>query len=259
MSRLVEAGEALAAALADPANDSSAAVASWRDAVARCAHDGQSAKARAQARRADKAAALRVSSAASARESLAGIAEGLEVDCLTFGQFSLIDALEAILEVTGPAEVVCATWTAAAADLTRACTQMQRAQITRFRLIVDPSFLSRQPRYAAVARERFGDDAIRTARTHAKFMLIAGLEKRFLVRTSMNMNTNPRVEYIQVSGDPRLYDWWSDIAESLWNEREAGLDTSTSLPKLDGIDKVRRRDTVRRGRATTGTAKIGPA
>ena len=113
MSRLVEAGEALAAALADPANDSSAAVASWRDAVARCAHDGQSAKARAQARRADKAAALRVSSAASARESLAGIAEGLEVDCLTFGQFSLIDALEAILEVTGPAEVVCATWTAA--------------------------------------------------------------------------------------------------------------------------------------------------
>ena len=56
----------------------------------------------------------------SASKALEGLAPGVEMLALTFGQFSLIDALWALLRQTGPADVSIATWTAAGADTTRA-------------------------------------------------------------------------------------------------------------------------------------------
>jgi hypothetical protein len=43
---------------------------------------------------------------------------------LTYGQFSLIDALVAILDQTGPAHVSVSTWTAAHADLSQSAELM---------------------------------------------------------------------------------------------------------------------------------------
>ena len=102
----------------------------------------------------------RLSKIADARDTLAGFDHGVEIDVATFGQFSLIDAIEAILDVTGPASVTLATWTAAEFDLTQIEAQLLRAQITDLRLIIDRSFVSRQPRFVRVELvDALGDEA----------------------------------------------------------------------------------------------------
>ena len=139
---------------------------------------------------------VRAARTGNARDAIGTLEPGCEIYCLTYGQFSLIDALVALLEQTGPADVVLATWTAAQADLRRAATLMQQdsGQIRSLRMIVDRSFLTRQPEYCATMRELFGDAAIRTARSHAKFMAIRNDRWNLAVRTSMNLNENPRLE-----------------------------------------------------------------
>jgi hypothetical protein len=114
----------------------------------------------------------RVSKITNARDALADFARGHETYCLTFGQFSLMDAVEAVLDKTGPAHVVISTWTAGGADLSRSAEHLHDQRILSLRLVVDCSFGQRQPGYLAQCRELFGDDAIRTTRTHAKFVVI---------------------------------------------------------------------------------------
>ena len=59
----------------------------------------------------------RTISAASAAEAVGPLHHGIEVYGLSKGQFSLIELLEYVIGVTGPADVVISTWTAAGADL----------------------------------------------------------------------------------------------------------------------------------------------
>lgn len=92
---------------------------------------------------------IRVSKVANARESLAEFGRGREIYCLTFGQFSLMDAVEAVLDKTGPAHVAISTWTAGGADLTRSAEHLHDQRILSLRLIVDGSFGARQPGYLA--------------------------------------------------------------------------------------------------------------
>ena len=54
------------------------------------------------ARPARESSKHRVSKTATAADSLAGFGHDTEVDVLTFGQFSIIDAIEAVLDITGP-------------------------------------------------------------------------------------------------------------------------------------------------------------
>ena len=114
----------------------------------------------------------RLSKVTNARDALADFGRGKETYCLTFGQFSLLDAIEAILEKTGPADVALSTWTAGSADLSRSEEHMRDGRIRSLRFVCDCSFGQRQPGYLATLRDLFGDDAIRTTRTHAKFAVI---------------------------------------------------------------------------------------
>lgn len=118
-----------------------------------------------------------MSKVTNARDALADFGRGMETYCLTFGQFSLMDAVEAILEKTGPADVALSTWTAGGADLSRSAEHLHNGHIRSMRFVCDCSFGQRQPGYLAKLRELFGDDAIRTTRTHAR---IRGADKRFV-------------------------------------------------------------------------------
>jgi hypothetical protein len=53
--------------------------------------------------RASRARDTRIIRTANARTALAGLDHTTELYVLTFGQFSLLDAVQAILETTGPA------------------------------------------------------------------------------------------------------------------------------------------------------------
>ena len=180
----------------------------------------------------------RVSKVADAATTLAGFGHGVEVDVLTFGQFSIIDAIEAVLAITGPADVILSTWTAAEFDLSQIERQITTRHILSLKLIIDRSFVSRQPRFVDVIHDRFGIGSVRTTRTHAKFVIITNAAWSVVIRTSMNLNHNPRLEYLQVVDDTELAALYREVTEAIFKEEEPGLANRRNVPDLAGIDGV---------------------
>lgn len=201
------------------------------------------ARAHARAKRDRDKRVVRV---ANARTALSGLDHDTELYVLTFGQFSLLDAITAILDVTGPASVTISTWTAATADLSRAEGFLRDGRIMRLRFLVDRSFLTRQPGYARQLVEAFGVDAVRTTRTHAKFATVTNDEWGVAVRTSMNMNENPRLEHIEVGDDPGLCGFLNGVVEEIWETEPAGLGGSRGLPVVS-----------ERGPSSVGVSGVG--
>lgn len=182
--------------------------------------------------------APRLSKVTNARDALADFDRGLETYCLTFGQFSLMDAIEAILEKTGPADVSLSTWTAGGADLSRSAEHLRNGNIRSLRFVCDCSFGQRQPGYLAQLRRLFGDGAVRTTRTHAKFAVITNDDWSVAVRTSMNLNENPRLESIEVSDDPTLAEFLLRIVDEIFREEAVGDFRTKSRPVLAGVQAV---------------------
>ncbi len=176
----------------------------------------------------------------SAVRALDGLSRGHEVFVMTFGQFSLIDALWALLRKTGAADVSLATWTAAGADVTRAEQFVRDGSIRRMRWLVDKSFEKRQPAYCATLRGLFGDDAIRTTRSHAKFATIRNDEWDLVIRTSMNLNSNPRLETIEVSDDPALADFIDSVFDVFFGGQPSGV-FNGELPGVRSLAGIKAR------------------
>ena len=200
------------------------------------------------------ARAPRVSKVTNARAALADFDHGMETYCLTFGQFSLMDAVEAILEKTGPADVAISTWTAGNADLSRSAEHLHDGNIRSLRFVADCSFGQRQPGYLAELVRLFGPESIRTTRTHAKFVVITNDQWRVAVRTSMNLNENPRLESIEVSDDPALAGFLLRIVDEIFAEEQVGDFTTKTTPQLPGIEGIAPQGSVRMDR---GTVRVG--
>lgn len=164
---------------------------------------------------------FRRESAAEAIQSLDR--DGFELFGLTRGQFSLTDMIVAILAKTGPAKLSISTWTAARADVETMLDLMRSGQVTGCRWLVDQTFVRRAPELAAAIRERFGHDAIRVTRTHAKFVLLESERWRVALRSSMNLNQNPRLESFQVGHDPELCDFLGAAMDDFWARQSAGV------------------------------------
>lgn len=154
----------------------------------------------------------------SARKVLdaAGFGPGREAFGFNKGQFSFIDLIEAALSYTGPADVTCATWTAADADLHRVASQMENQAIRSITWIVDYSFETRQPAFCATMRRLFGDESIRTTASHAKFALITAGNWKLVIQTSMNLNQNKRLENFWIADDPDLFDAYSELVADIF-------------------------------------------
>lgn len=181
--------------------------------------------------------AIRVAKLANAKEAIGKIEKNTDTFILTFGQFSLIDSLVAILDQTGPADVVISTWTAADAHLERSKNLLESASIKSIRWIVDRSFEMRKPEFCFHMREIFGSDCIRAIRIHAKFMTIRSATHSIAVRTSMNMNENPRLENIEISEDESLTSFFEGVADNIFNEVKEGENLSR-LPLFAGLEET---------------------
>jgi len=173
-----------------------------------------------------------VSKSLSAVDSIGVLEKNTDTFILTFGQFSLIDALCAVLDQTGPARVDISTWTAADAHLERTAAMVASADITSLRMIVDRSFETRQPKYCAHMRESFGAECIRAIRTHAKFMVVRNDKWNVVIRTSMNLNENPRLENIEVSENAEFAGFFGRIVDDVFLEVDAGVNRSPQLELL---------------------------
>jgi hypothetical protein len=170
----------------------------------------------------------------SARRVFAALEPGAEILCLTHGQFSLIDALVAILDRVGPADVVISTWSAAKADLLHAEKFLADGRIRSLRFLVDRSFQTRQPDYCATLVRVFGPDAIRTTALHAKFAVVSNDEWNVAVRTSMNLNENRRLEYIEVSDDPDVAAFLLALVDETFASVDPGDMNNYAMPTGHG-------------------------
>jgi len=161
---------------------------------------------------------MRVAKKATALQAIGRLEHNTDTFILTYGQFSLIDALLVILDQTGPAHVAISAWTAAHAHLERSAELMATAEILSFRMIVDRSFQTRQPQYYKQMVELFGAESIRAISTHAKFITVRNDEWNIVMRTSMNLNENPRLENLEVSDNKEFADFFSQIVADVFDE-----------------------------------------
>lgn len=179
---------------------------------------------------------IRIAKMGNASEVIGKIERDQDVYILTFGQFNLINALTVLLEQTGPAHVDIATWTAATADLDEVTAMLKNADITRLRFIVDRSFLTRKPKTCHILRQKFGDDFIRSGRVHAKFIAIYNKDWKVAVRTSMNLNGNPRLENIEISTDDKLCDFLIQVTDDIFRDNKG--DFESGIPSLDTLENI---------------------
>ncbi len=164
----------------------------------------------------------RTLTAPTAAKAVGPITRGMEVFGLSKGQFSLIDLIEHVLSGTGPADVVISTWTAANADLDFALAFLGDGRVRSLRFVVDFSFPSRQPAYCAALRERFGDDAVRLTKTHAKFVTVTNEEWAVVIRSSMNLNENRRLESWEISDDAAMAAFALELVAELFESHAPG-------------------------------------
>jgi len=144
---------------------------------------------------------------AKARRGVIGpITKGCDIFGLTKGDFSMIDILRHIAREIGPCHIDIGTWTAAAAEIKQAFDMLGDKNIRGMRWLVDRSFPARQGKYYRSLLDKFGQDSVRLARFHAKFILLENDDFSVAVRTSMNLNLNARIEFLRVErGKPNRW------------------------------------------------------
>jgi len=158
----------------------------------------------------------------SALQAIGDLQHGCDIFGFTKGQFSMIDVLEHCLKQTGPAHLFIATWSAAAADIQAAHKFLQNGRILSIRLLVDYSFQSRKPEFCRELVNTFGVDAIRVTVTHAKYCMIRNDDWDLVIRTSMNLNYNPRFENYEISDSREMAEFHEVIISEIWDSQEAG-------------------------------------
>jgi len=161
----------------------------------------------------------------------------MDVLGLTFGQFSLIDLIDAALEVTGPADVVISTWSAGFYDVDAAVRWRDAGRMLSTRFRMDSSDKRGQSTPGDVV-ELFGAENVRTFRSHAKFVLIGNDEWNVVITTSMNLNLNPRLEQFEITDDLDRYAMLREFVEAVWVEAPAGSTGDRTLPGLVAVESV---------------------
>lgn len=175
-----------------------------------------------------------------AAQAIGRLEPGCEIFGLTKGQFSISDVIQHCLTETGPATVDIATWTAALGDIKRAENMLRDGRITRIRFVVDPSFKSRKPEFCRALVDTFGDGCIRTVNSHAKFAIIRNDRWNLAIRTSMNLNPNPRLENFEISDDAELAGFFTRIVDEVFGNFDKSVNFSTqSRKELDRVGERR--------------------
>lgn len=159
-----------------------------------------------------------------AAEAVAGLSlDGRETFGLTRGQFSLIDMVAATLDIVGPADLTISTWTAAHTDIGTTLDLVASGRISAARWLVDLTFMRRCPQLVARIRDTFGRDAIRVTRNHAKFLVITNATWQIVLRTSMNLNHNPRLEDFTIAHDPELARFLLAAVDDIWRRQHRSV------------------------------------
>lgn len=167
--------------------------------------------------------------APSARVAFGRLAHGARVVCLSKGAFGFGDAVRYLLETAGPADVLLTSWAIGAKEITAFRALVTDGAIRTLRLLVDASFVQRQPAYTARLRASFGPGCVRLATCHSKLATAINDRWAFVVLSSANLNRNSRLEFFQVEDNRRLAKainstlgaWFAEPAADDWDASRA--------------------------------------
>lgn len=173
-----------------------------------------------------------------ASDAVVGLEHNFSIYGFTKGQWSLSDLILAVMAKTGPADLSLCTWTAHHQDLSRAEYLFRSDHVRRLRFLTDVSFPRRRPEFAAFIREQFGLEAIRLSQVHAKLALIKNDEWSVVIRTSMNLNMNPRFEDFMVDDDAALADFLDTIFAEIWQTHRTPTLDEPELRRVAGEFKA---------------------
>ena len=155
-----------------------------------------------------------------AAQAIGAIYTGCEIFGFTKGQFCIINILEHILNQIGTADVVICTWSAASGDIRAAHRMLSLKKINSLKFIVDYSFKSRKPHFCDELVKTYVGDSIRVTSIHAKFITVKTKNYHIVIRTSMNLNYNPRFENFEISDHLGLYNFMAEIIDEIWKTQE---------------------------------------
>ncbi|MCR9065501.1 MAG: hypothetical protein NXI00_16135 [Cytophagales bacterium] len=158
-----------------------------------------------------------------AREAISAFKKNSRIIGLTKGQFSLIDVIVATLEKTGSANVILSTWAAGLRDAKVMKGLLSSGKVTSFNMLCDRSFSSRHEKYATQIENIFGKGCIRTTNTHAKFVLIWNDDWFVTIKTSMNLNHNPRFETFDIDESKEIFDFFHSHVMELFEMMPEGF------------------------------------
>lgn len=186
----------------------------------------QSAPGKATTRATPRKPRLALAPTQTAGEAIGKLLPGCRVLGFTKGQFSLIDLMQAVLAQTGPAAVTISTWSTGIRDAESVEFLRDSGLIRSCLLLLDYSFPNmRAGRGNAVSvLEAFGAANIRCARNHAKFVLIRNDHWNIAIRSSMNLNRNPRFEQFDLDDDAAICDFMAAVVDEVFESTPQGYD-----------------------------------
>lgn len=156
---------------------------------------------------------------------------------LTRGQFSLIDLIQAILEKTGKADVICCTWSVGIKDAKQMHQLKNDGNINSFKIVTDHSYVTRQKQYAITLEELFGIENIATTEIHAKFTLIKNDNFNIVIRTSMNLNANKTCENYEIDDNIEIFNFYLSFLTGIFETMPNGFTASSSIVN-NSLNKV---------------------
>lgn len=184
--------------------------------------------------RAARKARTRLSKVASARDTIVGFGHDMDVVGLTFGQFSLLDLIDAALEITGPADVAISTWSAGFYDVDAAKRFRDSGRLNGIRFVMDSSAKRGQATVGDVG-ELFGLGSVRATRSHTKFALITNSNWSVVITSSMNLNLNPRCEQFEMTDDAGRCELFMQFVDALFDDLPEGDTGDRQLPRVVGM------------------------
>lgn len=184
-----------------------------------------------------KNAGVTFAEAAELLENLCG--DGDSVFGITRGQCSLIDfCLAAMDKVGAPADVSFFTWVVAEYEMQYFQSLLDDGRISGFRLVCDHACLTHRPGFVESVQEKFGDDAVRLSATHAKIGMVRGPRGDILIRGSMNLNQNRKLEQFDATMSFDLCEWFETVMAEIWELGAAARRGLSHQDLIDGIDRL---------------------
>lgn len=169
---------------------------------------------------------------------------GMEFYIVHVGQFHAINVIEAVIDQIGePVNVDVSSWTIAHFEVSRLARYLKAGKAARIRFVTDRSFKNRHPDILADLDATIGRANIRMLRCHAKFVTIQNDVWHIVIRTSANLNSNPRIENYEISDDPALAAYMTEIVDEIFSiERPIGRREMNALKTIGNRSANRSRE-----------------